>query len=457
VPKDRNFTVVKNHFIDDRRLSLKATAILLLALRYPDNWRMSVKGMTRLKSDKESSISSGFKELVAFGYAEYRKTRNTVTGKFESGWYFFEESQKPDVESMPNRSKKEELKQGELFAEEEIKSPVVVNPVLDFPLQENPHLENPVAVNPGPENQTLSNTIYQRLSKQVLSSQILKASREYRPLAQAHREEQKELLIEKEIKIQKEENHRIDLPLQGNPHLENPVAVNPSPENQPLPNTIYQRLSKQILSSQILNVSREYRPPAQARREEHNQDQHKQKENPRFQFPASWLTNFQDYYLKEHGSAMGQPASELKALNLLFEFSKGEWNVIESKIKILIQLRKQDSKFWYEQSVSPESISKFWSRLFVRNERRAEKSIMRTEKQNLSKFNERKPMPDNRIEIKDLDPYKCFLVWGKTKLLKPQLEYSEQNSDPLKYEGTKKILFEKFVNEIYPGLIQNSE
>ncbi len=203
--------------------------------------------------------------------------------------------------------------------------------------------------------------------------------------------------------------------------------------------------------------SREYRPPAQARREEHNQDQHKQKENPRFQFPAAWLTNFQDYYLKEHGSAMGQPASELKALNLLFEFSKGEWNVIESKIKILIQLRKQDSKFWYEQSVSPESISKFWSRLFVRNERRAEKSIMRTEKQNLSKFNESKPMPDNRIEIKDLDPYKCFLVWGKTKLLKPQLEYYEQNSDPLKYEGTKKILFEKFVNEIYPGLIQNSE
>ncbi len=42
-------------------------------------------------------------------------------------------------------------------------------------------------------------------------------------------------------------------------------------------------------------------------------------------------------------------------------------------------------------------------------------------------------------------------------MLKPQLEYYEQNSDPLKYEGTKKILFEKFVNEIYPGLIQNSE
>lgn len=73
VPKDRNYTVVKNHFIDDTRLSLKATAILLLALRYPDDWKMSVKTIARLKSDKESSIASGLKELVTYGYAEYRK------------------------------------------------------------------------------------------------------------------------------------------------------------------------------------------------------------------------------------------------------------------------------------------------------------------------------------------------------------------------------------------------
>lgn len=73
VPKDRNYTKVKNHFIDDTRLSLKATSILLLALRYPDDWKMSVKTIARLKSDKESSITSGLKELVTFGYAEYRK------------------------------------------------------------------------------------------------------------------------------------------------------------------------------------------------------------------------------------------------------------------------------------------------------------------------------------------------------------------------------------------------
>lgn len=136
---------------------------------------------------------------------------------------------------------------------------------------------------------------------------------------------------------------------------------------------------------------------------------------------------------------MGQPDSELKALNSLYEISKGDWNLIESKIQTLIQLRKQDSRFWYEQSLSPESITKFWSRLFVRKVKSTDKNRMRNEQQNKSKYNESsKSIPDKPIEIKDLDPYKCFLGWGKTKLFKQQLEYYEQNSDPFKYEGTKK-------------------
>ncbi|EMP05041.1 hypothetical protein LEP1GSC124_0793, partial [Leptospira interrogans serovar Pyrogenes str. 200701872] len=183
----------------------------------------------------------------------------------------------------------------------------------------------------------------------------------------------------------------------------------------------------------------------------------------RFQFPDSWLMKFQEYYFKEHGSEMGQPDSELKALNKLYEISNGDWKVIESKIQTLIQLRKQDPKFWYEQSLSPESITKFWSRLFERKVKPTEKNTKRNEQQNKSirtesKYNESKTIQETPMEeLNNLDPYKCFLGWGKTKLFKQQLEYYEQNSDPFKYEGTKKILYEKFVNEVYPSLVSNSE
>ncbi|ULG82595.1 helix-turn-helix domain-containing protein (plasmid) [Leptospira interrogans] len=375
VQKDRNFTIVKNNFIDDARLSMKATAILLLALRYPDHWRMSVKTMSKFKSDKDSSIASGFKELVTFGYAEFRKGKDSVTGRFNSGWYFFEESQKPEVQYKVKTTENKNLeKQKELFLKEVKESNIKENPVLDFPQPENP------------------------------------------------------------------------------------VTVNPGLENQPLSNTIYQGLSKQILSNQILNTTREYGPPAKTHLEEQKQNLNKPKPLSRFQFPDSWLIKFQDYYFREHGSEMGQPDSELKALNSLYEISKGDWNLIESKIQTLIQLRKQDPKFWYEQSLSPESITKFWSRLFERKVKPTEKNTKRNEPQNKSKYNESKTIQETPIEeINNLDPYKCFLGWGKSKLLKSQLEYYEQNSDPFKYEGTKKILFEKFVNEVYPGLVNNSE
>ncbi|EKR45411.1 helix-turn-helix domain-containing protein [Leptospira interrogans] len=454
VQKDRNFTIVKNNFIDDARLSMKATAILLLALRYPDHWRMSVKTMSKFKSDKDSSIASGFKELVTFGYAEFRKGKDPVTGRFNSGWYFFEESQKPEVQYKvkPTENKRIE-NQRELFLKEVKESNRKGNKVLDLEQPETPQLENQVVV-----NSILPSTKEQKPSRQVFSSQIQSTTREYDQPPQARIEEQKELLEELEIKFKREKNQVL-----GSPQAEKPQLDFQGGENQPLSNTIYQGLSKQVLFKQILNTSREYGPPAKTHLEEQKQNLNKPKPLSRFQFPDSWLTKFQDYYFKEHGSEMGQPDSELKALNSLYEISKGDWNLIESKIQTLIQLRKQDSQFWYEQSLSPESITKFWSRLFERKVKPTEKNTKRNEPQNKSirtesKYNESKTIQKTPIEeINNLDPYKCFLGWGKSKLLKSQLEYYEQNSDPFKYEGTKKILFEKFVNEVYPVLVSNSE
>uniref|UniRef100_UPI0039C9583A helix-turn-helix domain-containing protein n=1 Tax=Leptospira interrogans TaxID=173 RepID=UPI0039C9583A len=448
VQKDRNFTIVKNNFIDDARLSMKATAILLLALRYPNHWRMSVKTMSKFKSDKDSSIASGFKELVTFGYAEFRKGKDPVTGRFNSGWYFFEESQKSEVQYKVKPTENKNLeKQKELFLKEVKESNRKGNKVLDLEQPETPQLENQVVV-----NSILPSTKEQRPSRQVFSSQIQNTTREYDQPPQARIEEQLE------IKFKREKNQAL-----GSPQAEKPQLDFQGGENQPLSSTIYQGLSKQVLFKQILNTTREYGPPAKTHLEEQKQNLNKPKPLSRFQFPDSWLTKFQDYYFKEHGSEMGQPDSELKALNSLYEISKGDWNLIESKIQTLIQLRKQDSQFWYEQSLSPESITKFWSRLFVRKVKPTDKNTKRNEQQNKSirtesKCNESKTIQKTPIEeINNLDPYKCFLGWGKSKLLKSQLEYYEQNSDPFKYEGTKKILFEKFVNEVYPGLVSNSE
>ncbi|MFH4972314.1 helix-turn-helix domain-containing protein, partial [Leptospira interrogans] len=262
VQKDRNFTIVKNNFIDDARLSMKATAILLLALRYPNHWRMSVKTMSKFKSDKDSSIASGFKELVTFGYAEFRKGKDPVTGRFNSGWYFFEESQKPEVQYKvkPTENKRIE-NQRELFLKEVKESNRKGNKVLDLEQPETPQLENQVVV-----NSILPSTKEQKPSRQVFSSQIQSTTREYDQPPQARIEEQKELLEELEIKFKREKNQVL-----GSPQAEKPQLDFQGGENQPLSNTIYQGLSKQVLFKQILNTSREYGPPAKTHLEEQKQ------------------------------------------------------------------------------------------------------------------------------------------------------------------------------------------
>ncbi|WP_235595585.1 helix-turn-helix domain-containing protein, partial [Leptospira noguchii] len=283
------------------------TAILLLVLRYPDNWRMSVKTMAKFKSDKDSSIASGFKELVTFGYAEFRKGKDPVTGRFNSGWYFFEESQKPEVqyEVKPTENKRIE-KRRELFLKEVEESNRKENKVLDLQQSEKPQLENQVVV-----NSTLPSTKEQKPSIQVFSSQIQNTTREYDQLSQTRIEEQRELLEELEIKFKREKNQALGSPQAETPLLDFPLLENPILENRPLSNTIDQRLSKQVLFKQILNTSREYGPPAKTHIEE--QKQSSEKVNPHFHFPESWLIKFQEYYFKEHGSEMGQPDSELKA------------------------------------------------------------------------------------------------------------------------------------------------
>ncbi|MCG6170260.1 helix-turn-helix domain-containing protein [Leptospira sanjuanensis] len=376
VIKDRDYSVVKNDFIDDDRMSHKATSILMSVLRYPDHYRHSIKSVARLKRDSVSSVASGFKELVEYGYAEFKKEWNPETRRLENNWYFFE-----------------------------------VSKIANEPKEKNSYTRNK-KTKPQPKTEGLS------------------SADEYNDFFLCS---------------------------------ENRSTETQSAENSLHSNTLNQVLNTQVRSFQELKNPREYKGAgAQADSENQQAENRKPFEPVRYNFPNGWLIDFQDHYFKEHQSEMGQPVSELKALNTLFEFSKGNWTEVELKIKTLKKLRKEDPKFWAEQPVSPESVAKFWSRLFERPERTDEIKTKRKEN-----FERRKPMKENtqgqkpkeekgKSEYQGRNAYECFLEWGRgTKLLfGSQLEFYIRNQDSTQYEGTKKILFEKFVNEIYPTLTQ---
>lgn len=121
VEKNHSYTVMANHHLRDERLSLKSKGLLSLILSLPDDWRISIEGMTQFSSDGKDAIRSAIRELTDAGYITRAQTHSEA-GTF-SGYDYI-------VHETP-----------------------VASPSSGFPTMEKPTTENPTTENP-----TLRNT-----------------------------------------------------------------------------------------------------------------------------------------------------------------------------------------------------------------------------------------------------------------------------------------------------------
>ena len=51
VERNRNFTVMCNHHLKNKELSLKAKGLLSIMLSLPDSWHYNIKGLASLSRD----------------------------------------------------------------------------------------------------------------------------------------------------------------------------------------------------------------------------------------------------------------------------------------------------------------------------------------------------------------------------------------------------------------------
>jgi hypothetical protein len=76
VEKTKNYTVMSNHHLRDKNLSLKSIGLLSLILSLPDNWNYSQAGLAAICKDGEDSIRNGLKELEQYGYLVRERERD---------------------------------------------------------------------------------------------------------------------------------------------------------------------------------------------------------------------------------------------------------------------------------------------------------------------------------------------------------------------------------------------
>ena len=78
VEKNSGYTVMSNHHLRNRALSLKAKGLRSQMLSLPEDWDYTTKGLACICKDGVDSICSTVKELEKAGYVQRRRLRNEL-------------------------------------------------------------------------------------------------------------------------------------------------------------------------------------------------------------------------------------------------------------------------------------------------------------------------------------------------------------------------------------------
>lgn len=119
VVKNKDYTVMSNAHLKDKRLSLKAIGLLSVVLSLPDGWHYTVNGLVGAVKDGKDSVESAIKELKNNGYLRVDKIYpNGNCNRIQYQYTFFEKPQEVVFQPLENQD----------IEKQEIESQPIENP-----------------------------------------------------------------------------------------------------------------------------------------------------------------------------------------------------------------------------------------------------------------------------------------------------------------------------------------
>ena len=127
VEKNKGYTVMSNHHLRNKELSLKAKGLLSQMLSLPEDWDYTLAGLSLINREKIDAIREAVRELENAGYIQRSRERDEK-GRLRGTTYVIYEQ--PPMLDLPTLEK-----------------PTLDNPTLEKPMLEKPTLENPTQLN----------------------------------------------------------------------------------------------------------------------------------------------------------------------------------------------------------------------------------------------------------------------------------------------------------------------
>jgi len=81
VERNKGYTVMSNHHLRNKELSLKAKGLLSQMLSLPEDWDYTLKGLSLINREKIDAIREAIKELERAGYIVRSRERDEKGGK----------------------------------------------------------------------------------------------------------------------------------------------------------------------------------------------------------------------------------------------------------------------------------------------------------------------------------------------------------------------------------------
>ena len=123
VERNKGYTVMSNHHLRNKDLSLKAKGLLSQMLSLPEDWDYTLKGLSLINREQIDAIRAAIRELEQAGYIVRSRERDSQ-GRLRGADYVIYEQPQP----VPD-------------------SPTLENPMLDNPTQEKPTLGKSTQLN----------------------------------------------------------------------------------------------------------------------------------------------------------------------------------------------------------------------------------------------------------------------------------------------------------------------
>ena len=103
VEKTHSYTVMSNHHLRNKELSLKAKGLLSLMLSLPEDWDYTLTGLAVINRDNKDAIRTAVQELEAAGYVLRMQTTDS-RGKLGANEYIiyeFPQNKEPSAIGAP--------------------------------------------------------------------------------------------------------------------------------------------------------------------------------------------------------------------------------------------------------------------------------------------------------------------------------------------------------------------